>query len=93
MSFSRRRAAAITVKELRDYRHNRFVIGTMACVLEFDEATCDMPQLRRGRRTDEPQQGLLQLRLQKSSAYLLHLGMFKPALHPMIGLDRNFWGD
>ena len=30
MSFSRRRSAAITVKELRDYRHNRFVIGTMA---------------------------------------------------------------
>ena len=30
MSFSRRRVAAITVKELRDYRHNRFVIGTMA---------------------------------------------------------------
>jgi ABC-type Na+ efflux pump permease subunit len=30
VSFSRRRAAAITVKELRDYRHNRFVIGTMA---------------------------------------------------------------
>ena len=30
MSFSRRRIAAITVKELRDYRHNRFVIGTMA---------------------------------------------------------------
>ena len=30
MSFSRRRVAAITVKELQDYRHNRFVIGTMA---------------------------------------------------------------
>ena len=30
MNFSRRRVAAITVKELRDYRHNRFVIGTMA---------------------------------------------------------------
>ena len=30
MTFSRRRAAAITVKELQDYRHNRFVIGTMA---------------------------------------------------------------
>jgi len=30
VSFSRRRIAAITVKELRDYRHNRFVIGTMA---------------------------------------------------------------
>ncbi|MGO9753919.1 MAG: hypothetical protein ACLP22_21030 [Solirubrobacteraceae bacterium] len=30
MSFSRRRIAAIAVKELRDYRHNRFVIGTMA---------------------------------------------------------------
>ena len=30
MSFSRRRVAAITVKELRDYRHNRFVIATMA---------------------------------------------------------------
>jgi ABC-2 type transport system permease protein len=30
VSFSRRRSAAITVKELRDYRHNRFVIGTMA---------------------------------------------------------------
>ena len=30
MSFSRRRVAAITVKELRDYRHNRFVIGTTA---------------------------------------------------------------
>jgi ABC-2 type transport system permease protein len=30
VSFSRRRVAAITVKELRDYRHNRFVIGTMA---------------------------------------------------------------
>lgn len=29
MSFSRRRVAAITVKELQDYRHNRFVIGTM----------------------------------------------------------------
>jgi len=32
MSLSRRRVAAITVKELRDYRHNRFVIGTMATV-------------------------------------------------------------
>jgi ABC-2 type transport system permease protein len=30
VSFSRRRVAAITVKELQDYRHNRFVIGTMA---------------------------------------------------------------
>jgi ABC-2 type transport system permease protein len=30
VSFSRRRVAAIAVKELRDYRHNRFVIGTMA---------------------------------------------------------------
>ena len=30
MSFSRRRVAAITIKELRDYRRNRFVIGTMA---------------------------------------------------------------
>jgi ABC-type Na+ efflux pump permease subunit len=30
VSFSRRRVAAITVKELRDYRHNRFVIATMA---------------------------------------------------------------
>ena len=30
MSFSRRRVAAITVKELQDYRHNRFVIATMA---------------------------------------------------------------
>ncbi len=30
MSLSRRRVAAITVKELQDYRHNRFVIGTMA---------------------------------------------------------------
>ena len=30
MSFSRRRVVAITVKELRDYRHNRLVIGTMA---------------------------------------------------------------
>jgi ABC-type Na+ efflux pump permease subunit len=29
VSFSRRRAAAIAVKELRDYRRNRFVIGTM----------------------------------------------------------------
>jgi ABC-2 type transport system permease protein len=30
VSFSRRRVAAITVKELQDYRHNRFVIATMA---------------------------------------------------------------
>lgn len=30
MSFSRRRIAAIAVKELRDYRRNRFVILTMA---------------------------------------------------------------
>ena len=30
MSFSWTRVAAIVVKELRDYRHNRFVIGTMA---------------------------------------------------------------
>jgi ABC-2 type transport system permease protein len=30
MSFSWTRVAAITLKELRDYRHNRFVIGTMA---------------------------------------------------------------
>ncbi len=30
MSFSRRRVTAITVKELRDYRRNRFVILTMA---------------------------------------------------------------
>ena len=30
MSFSRTRVAAFTVKELRDYRRNRFVIGTMA---------------------------------------------------------------
>ncbi len=30
MSFSWTRVHAITVKELRDYRHNRFVIGTMA---------------------------------------------------------------
>ena len=30
MSFSRRRVAAITIKELRVYRHNRFVILTMA---------------------------------------------------------------
>ena len=30
MTFSRRRVGAITVKELEDYRHNRFVIGTMA---------------------------------------------------------------
>ena len=30
MSFSWTRVRAITVKELRDYRHNRFVIGTMA---------------------------------------------------------------
>ena len=30
MTFSRRRVAAITVKELQDYRHNRFVIATMA---------------------------------------------------------------
>jgi ABC-type Na+ efflux pump permease subunit len=30
VSFSWTRVAAITVKELRDYRHNRFVIGTMA---------------------------------------------------------------
>jgi ABC-type Na+ efflux pump permease subunit len=30
VSLSRRRVAAITVKELQDYRHNRFVIGTMA---------------------------------------------------------------
>ncbi|MGH3402420.1 MAG: ABC transporter permease [Streptosporangiaceae bacterium] len=30
MSFSRTRVAAIAVKELRDYRRNRFVIGTMA---------------------------------------------------------------
>ena len=32
MSLSRRRVAAITLKELRDYRRNRFVIGTMAMV-------------------------------------------------------------
>jgi ABC-type Na+ efflux pump permease subunit len=30
VSFSWMRVAAIAVKELRDYRHNRFVIGTMA---------------------------------------------------------------
>jgi ABC-type Na+ efflux pump permease subunit len=30
VSFSWTRVAAILVKELRDYRHNRFVIGTMA---------------------------------------------------------------
>jgi ABC-type transport system involved in multi-copper enzyme maturation permease subunit len=30
VNFSWTRVAAITVKELRDYRHNRFVIGTMA---------------------------------------------------------------
>jgi ABC-2 type transport system permease protein len=30
MSFSRRRVGALLRKELRDYRHNRFVIGTMA---------------------------------------------------------------
>jgi len=30
VTFSRRRVGAITVKELEDYRHNRFVIGTMA---------------------------------------------------------------
>ena len=29
MSFSWTRVRAIVVKELRDYRHNRFVIGTM----------------------------------------------------------------
>jgi len=32
MSLSRRRVAAVTLKELRDYRRNRFVIGTMAMV-------------------------------------------------------------
>jgi hypothetical protein len=32
MSFSRTRAGAILHKELRDYRRNRFVIGTMAAV-------------------------------------------------------------
>ena len=30
MSFSWTRVRAITVKELREYRHNRFVVGTMA---------------------------------------------------------------
>jgi ABC-type Na+ efflux pump permease subunit len=30
MSFNWTRVRAITIKELRDYRHNRFVIGTMA---------------------------------------------------------------
>lgn len=30
MSFSWTRVGAILRKELRDYRHNRFVIGTMA---------------------------------------------------------------
>jgi len=32
MSLSCRRVAAVTLKELRDYRRNRFVIGTMAMV-------------------------------------------------------------
>jgi hypothetical protein len=32
MSFSWTRAGAILRKELRDYRRNRFVIGTMAAV-------------------------------------------------------------
>ena len=30
MSFSWTRVGAIAVKELRDYRHNRFVVATMA---------------------------------------------------------------
>ena len=32
MSFSWTRVGAILLKELRDYRRNRFVIGTMAMV-------------------------------------------------------------
>lgn len=32
MSFSSRRVGVILRKELRDYRHNRFVVGTMAAV-------------------------------------------------------------
>ena len=32
MSFSWRRVGAILHKELRDYRRNRFVLGTMAAV-------------------------------------------------------------